>query len=258
MTKPTMLLLVLGLLLAGCGGPGPGAGEGADPPDGGWVLSDGSGPDGTIELVEGHIPTLTIDGEDWGGTVCNSYGATVQVDGSDLTITELMYTEMACMPDEAMRSEAAYFDALQRVETYDVSTGMLVLRGPEVELIFDPVEPEPDADLEGTAWRLDAIVEGAGPDGSVSSVLGESTLEFDGERLGGHTGCNSFGGDYEVDGERLLTGQIEQTLIGCDDALASQERHVLEVLQSDPAWSIDGPTLELQADDGRGLIYRGS
>jgi heat shock protein HslJ len=258
MMRPTLLLSVFALLLAGCGDPGSGAGEGADPPDGDWVLADGTGPDGTIELVEGHVPTLSIDGEDWGGTVCNSYGATVQVDGSGLTITELMHTEMACMPDEAMRSEAAYFDAFQRAETYDASTGVLVLRGPEVELVYDPVEPEPDADLEGTTWRLDSIVEGAGPDGSVSSVLGEPTLELDGERLGGDTGCNSFGGDYEIDGDRLRVGQIDQTLMGCDDALTSQERHVLDVLQADPTWAIAGPTLDLQADDGRGLIYRAS
>jgi heat shock protein HslJ len=158
-TKPTQLLIAVALLLAGCAGLGPGAGEDTGPPDGDWELADGTGPDGPIELVEGHVPTLTIDGEDWGGTVCNSYGATVRVDGAELTVTELMHTEMACTPDEAMRSEAAYFDALQGAETYDVSTGMLVLRGPEVELVFDPVEPEPDADLEGTAWRLEAIVE---------------------------------------------------------------------------------------------------
>jgi heat shock protein HslJ len=256
MMRPTLLLSVLALLLAGCGAPGVGVGEGAAPPDGDWVLADGTGPDGPIELVEGHVPTLSIDGEDWGGTVCNSYGATVQVDGSELTITELMHTEMACMPDEAMRSEAAYLDAFQRAETYDASAGVLVLRGPEVELVYDPVEPEPDADLEGTTWRLDSIVEGAGPDGSVSSVLGEPTLELDGDRLGGDTGCNSFGGDYELDGDRLRVGQIDQTLIGCDDALTSQERHVLGVLQSDPTWAVAGPTLELQADDGRGLTYR--
>jgi heat shock protein HslJ len=255
MTRPTLLLSVLALLL-GCGDPGAGSGEGAGPPDGDWVLADGTGPDGTIELVEGHVPTLSIDGEDWGGTVCNSYGATVQVDGSELTITELMHTEMACMPDAAMRSEAAYFDAFQRAETYDASTGVLVLRGPEVELVYDPVEPEPDADLEGTAWRLESIVEGAGPDGSVSSVLGEPTLELDGDRLGGDTGCNSFGGDYEIDGDRLRVGQIDQTLMGCDDAMTAQERHVLGVLQSDPTWVIAGPTLELEADDGRGLVYR--
>jgi heat shock protein HslJ len=90
----------------------------------------------------------------------------------------------------------------------------------------------------------------------VSSVLGEPTLELDGDRLGGDTGCNSFGGDYEVDGDRLRMGRIEQTLIGCEDALATQERHVLAVLQSDPAWSVEGPTLGLRADDGRGLVYR--
>jgi heat shock protein HslJ len=251
-----MLLSVLALLLAACGDPGSGAGEGADPPDGDWVLADGTGQEGPIELVEGHVPTLSIDGQDWGGTVCNSYGATVQVDGSELTVTELMHTEMACMPDEAMRSEAAYFDAFQRVETYDVSTGMLVLRGPDVELVFEPVAPEADVELEGTAWRLDAIAEGAGPDGSVSSVLGEPVLELDGDRLGGDTGCNSFGGDYEVEGDRLRVGQLAQTLIGCEDALAAQERHVLEVLEADPVWTIDGPSLELRTDDGRGLVYR--
>jgi heat shock protein HslJ len=252
----TRLVAALALVLAACGDAGTGAAEGSGTPDGEWVLVEGVGPSGPIERVEGHVPTLTIDGEDWGGTVCNHYSAAVVIDGDEVTVEGVGGTEMACLADGAMESEAAYYAALSQVERYRRADDRLELEGPDVELVYDAVVPEPDAELEGTTWRLDALVEGGGPDGSVSSVLEEPTLELAGGQVTGDTGCNQFGGSYELEGERLRVGQLDQTLIGCDEALSAQETHVIGVLQADPTVRIEGPTLVLTAEDERGLIYR--
>jgi heat shock protein HslJ len=256
MRKTTLLLLGLALLLAGCGGAGSGAGEGTGSPDGDWVLVDGTGPDGAIPIVEGSPPALSIDGDEWGGSICNHYGSTVRRDGDQVTIGDVARTEMACLDEGLMASEDAYLAAYVQVERFALDGAQLRLAGPDLELRYDPVAPEPDAALEGTAWRLDALVEGADPDSAVSSVLGDATLELESGQLGGHSGCNGFGGGYEVDGNRLLVGDIESTLIGCDEALAAQEAHIVGVLQADPTFRIEGASLELTDDDGHGLIYR--
>jgi heat shock protein HslJ len=256
MSHLTTSLILFAFLLTACGDASPGTGDDPAAPDGVWELVEGTGPDGPIELVDGHVPTLTIDGEEWGGTVCNHYSAEVLLEGAQITVRGIGGTEMACLADGAMASEAAYYAALGSVESHRREGQDLVLDGPAVELRFERVEPDADAALEGTEWRLDAVVEGAGPDGSVSSVLGDPTLLLDDGRLGGETGCNRFGGDYEIDGDRLRVGDIEQTLIGCDEALTRQEAHVLGVLRAEPTWTIDGPTLELSGADGRGLRYR--
>jgi heat shock protein HslJ len=256
MRKLTLLLLVLGLLAAGCGEAGTGSGEGALDLDGDWVLVEGTGPDGEIPIADAQAPTLSIDGDRWGGSVCNSYGGTARVDGGQVTIDELAWTEMWCEDEELMASESAYLAAFPAVEGVERAGDQLILTGPDVELVYDPVAPEPDAALEGTTWRLDALVEGPGPDGAVSSVLGEGFLELDGGQLGGHTGCNSFGGSYEVDGDRLLVGDVSQTLIGCEEALQRQEAHVIGILEADPTFLVEGSRLELTGPDGRGLVYR--
>jgi heat shock protein HslJ len=154
-TKPTELLIVLVLLLAGCAGCaglGSGAGEGAEPPDGDWVLADGTGPDGPIELVDGHVPTLTVDGEEWGGSVCNHYGATVRVAaGNQVRVGEVVRTEMACLAEGAMASEDAYLTAFTATTSYERDDARLVLRGPDVELVYDEHAPGADAEPEGSA-----------------------------------------------------------------------------------------------------------
>jgi heat shock protein HslJ len=256
MRQWTLLVAVLALLLAACGDAGTAAGEGTGSLDGDWVLVEGTGPDGAIPIAEGDPPSLTIEGERWGGTVCNHYGSTARIDGDRVTLDDVAWTEMACLDEQLMASETAYLAAYPSVDHVERDGDQLVLTGPETELRYDPVAPEPSAPLEGTAWQLDALVEGADPDAAVSSVVEGSTLELDDGQLGGHTGCNSFGGRYELDGDRLVVDELESTLIGCEGALRFQEAHLLGVLEADPTITLEGRTLTLTDDDGRGLVYR--
>lgn len=253
----TLLTTALALLLAACGGQGAGGGEAVPSPDGDWVLVEGTGPDGPIPIVDDQPPTLTIDGSDWGGTICNHYGSTVELDGQQLAIGDVARTEMACLDETVMASEDAYLTAYVAADRFTVDAGELTLAGDGVELRYATVAPEPDAPVEGTRWRLDAIVEGGGPDGAVSSVLGDGSLVLEDGRLRGETGCNSFGGAYELDGDRLrLSDALEVTTQGCDEALERQLEHVLAVLASDPEVRIEGTRLVLTAPEGAGLHYR--
>jgi heat shock protein HslJ len=268
-----LVLLLLAIAATGCAGGSDGGpdqegqdqdgaerpGDGASELDGMWTLTNGTGPDGPIPLVASAPITLNIDGTDWGGTAaCNLYGGTVQIDGNAITSVDAAVTEMACMDDGVMESEAAYLAAYVQVDAFELNDGTLVLTGPAIELTFAAQEPEPDAEVVDTDWLLDALVSGSGDDAAVSSTWGESTLRFgDDGRLMGDTGCNAFGGEYELDGDRLLVGPIDVTDMACDDGLMTQEEQVLGVLDSgEVALSVDGSSLTLTAPDGRALIYR--
>jgi heat shock protein HslJ len=263
-----LVLLLLAVAAIGCsGGSDDGSDQdGAESPDGGageldgtWTLTDGTGPDGPIPLVASAPITLTIDGSDWGGTAaCNLYGGTVQTDGTAITSIDAAVTEMACMDPGVMESEAAYLAAYVQVDSYALQDGTLVLTGPSVELTFTAQEPEPDAEVVGTDWLLDAIVSGGGDDAAVSSTWGESTLRFgDDGRLVGDTGCNAFDADYELEGDRLRVGPIGRTDQFCDEGLMAQEEQILAVLGGgEVGLAVDGPSLTLTAPDGRALVYR--
>lgn len=130
--------VVLLLVLTACAGPAGTAGDvDAAELDGAWELASGVGPEGEIELIDDHPITLEIEGDDWRGTAaCNSYSGTVGLEGDQLAMDGFAVTEMACMPEEVMDSEAAYLAGLRTVETWSLRDERLVLEGPGTELVF--------------------------------------------------------------------------------------------------------------------------
>jgi heat shock protein HslJ len=69
---------------------------------------------------------------------------------------------------------------------------------------------EQAASLAGTEWRLVEL------NGKEPIQGTEITLNFEKERGGGNSGCNSYGGAYTSGAEgKLEFGEIEQTLMFC-------------------------------------------
>ena len=58
---------------------------------------------------------------------CNSYSASFEIEGSDLSISPAMSTLMACFPEEVMNQETAFHQVLAKVDSYEVKEGMLFL-----------------------------------------------------------------------------------------------------------------------------------
>lgn len=258
LTAAATLVAVLAVIAAGCGDPGSIAG-GAEPDtlDGDWVLTSGHGPDGEVPLGDQVTVTLQIDGAQWRGVVCNHYFADAEVRGAQVTVSGVGGTDMAC-DGPLMDAERIYWAALPEVTTWSITDDVLTLSGPEVSLVYERSPEVEAADLVGTTWHLEALVIGTGDDGTVSSVIGEQRLmlEDDGQ-LVAETGCNGVAGPYEVVGDRLVTGELIGTLMGCEDAVMRQETHIGRVLQAGPTIAIDGDRLTLTAeDDGLGLVYR--
>ena len=67
----------------------------------------------------------------------------------------------------------------------------------------------PIPELNGTAWRA-VLVGGRAP-----APLTAPTLLFKPGRVEGSDGCNTFGGDGRVEGDRLVLGEVAQTLMLC-------------------------------------------
>lgn len=155
--------ILAALVLAGCGGELAGTDTGTDgqPPSGEHRLVEGQGPDGEIPLVDDAPVTLVIDGEDWRGTAaCNHHRATVVVDGRDLSVRELIHTEIGCPDETVMRSERAYLEAFRLIDRYEHDGDRLILRDDDVELVFVEVAPDAGADLVGSASLAEGTRDG--------------------------------------------------------------------------------------------------
>jgi heat shock protein HslJ len=225
----------------------------ADPAGIPWELESGT-IDGTeVTLVDSHPVTLALTDEEIGGTAaCNGYGATVTVSGSTIEIGELASTAMACAPDEVMDSETQYLEALARVEEFTSTADRLTLTGEGVELSFIALPQVRIADLTGTVWVLESLVDGD----SVSTVAGDrATLELftDGSMLGS-TGCRNLHGGYIVSGAEVV--MTEMAAEGeCAADLQRQDSHVVTVLGDGFRASVDGQTLTLTSVGDLGLGY---
>ena len=156
-----------------------------------------------------------------------------------------------------MSAEGIYLDALAKVRTIARDGDRLTLRGPATDLVYAVVVPPEPSALTGTTWRLESLLTGRGPDGAASSVRGGQLVLHDDGTFSGSTGCNAVSGKWEQDGDVLTTSDVASEARGCGD-LARQEEHVLEVLNSEMTYTIDGRSLLLQQKDGElGLSFRG-
>jgi heat shock protein HslJ len=106
--------------------------------------------------------------------------------------------------------------------------------------------PAPDpGSLEGRTF-LSTQVEGR--------VLVPGTqirLAFEHGSVGGTAGCNSFGGEYRVDGGRLFVAAMYMTEMACDEPLMAQEQWLMQLLADGVAITLDGDTLVLA---GEGIV----
>ena len=88
--------------------------------------------------------------------------------------------------------------------------------------------------LTGAEWQIEDVGEMGIIDGS------NITISFDANgRVSGRTGCNRFSGIYMLDGEGLGFGQMAATMMGCPEAMMTQEQRVLDALQHVVRFDID-------------------
>lgn len=229
----------------------------ADSVEGAWQLTGGTHAGESVPIVESHPITLNLESGQINGTAaCNGYGGEYELSGSSFFIVEgLAVTEMACQPEEVMRSERAFLDAIAVVDKVELTNDGLVLSGPETELRFESLEPVPTAELIGTVWVLEGLVDG---DAVSSPMAGasEATLQlFANGTFEGSTGCRTISGEYQVSG-----AEVQFTNWGaegeCPSDLSSQDSRVISGLEGGFRVEIVEDRLTTWVAGDEGLIYR--
>jgi len=96
-----------------------------------WQASGiNNGRGGVVSGKSTHLATATFtNGTLSGSAGCNNFTASYQAEGNRLTIGPAATTRKHCAePDGIMQQEQEYLDALARVRTYTLKTGLLELR----------------------------------------------------------------------------------------------------------------------------------
>jgi putative lipoprotein len=109
----------------------------------------------------------------------------------------------------------------------------------------------PNLGLAGTHWTVTQI-NGQPP------VAGDAVVDLSfqpDQQIGGHAGCNSFGGKYETQGRALSFSEMISTMMACaDDALNAQESAYLQALGSVASYDLAGDTLTLKDAGGVAVL----
>lgn len=106
------------------------------------------------------------------------------------------------------------------------------------------------ANLEGTSWTLQSYNKNQPLAGH------EPTLSFEDSQVSGTTGCNSYGGEYEVDGEKLSFGAMFMTEMAClDEGVMDQESAYLELLGQAESYELVDGVLTIFAGQQQTLTF---
>jgi heat shock protein HslJ len=103
------------------------------------------------------------------------------------------------------------------------------------------------ASIQGE-WKLVSY----GPAGEQISAVAdvETSIAFDAEgQMSGNVGCNGFGGEYSIQGDKIEFGPVMSTMMFCEN-VAEQESGTLAVFQETATFVLDGDTLTIISADG--------
>ena len=105
----------------------------------------------------------------------------------------------------------------------------------------------PTTEIRDREWKLASV-------GSISSMPSGAppTLRFEADgRVSANTGCNSAGGAYTIDGDRLTIANVFSTKRACvDQARNELEAAYLDALRRTSSFRIVDGQLELLGADG--------
>jgi heat shock protein HslJ len=107
--------------------------------------------------------------------------------------------------------------------------------------------------LEGTFWRLTEY----GTPGTLQEPIAQyqPTLSIAESSLSGSTGCNTYGGDYGIEGTTITFESLLQTERACmEEGVMQQEAQYMEILRNAESFAVADDTLTLTAPDGV-LVY---
>ncbi len=213
-----------------------------------WTITRVTKEGAPVEIPEGVIVTLDLDGEQASGrAACNQYGGGYRVDGDHLVFTDLSWTEMGC---EAPLAELEHLvlGVLSASPRVELAGTRLTLTSDTAGLVFEPAPVVEAAPLVGTEWELAGFIEGDVAWTQPEVKRAYLVFAHDGS-LGGNAGCNSLRSTWMTDGDSLSVGGVAITRMSCGTQVGEVEQLVLAILADTDRYEIEERRLLVWAGD---------
>jgi heat shock protein HslJ len=218
------------------------------------VISYNNGKQAVVSVLNGTEISLKFgtDNQLSGNSGCNTYSGGYQVSGNSLKVGPLASTQMACeTPAGLMDQEQQYLAALQNSATYEIAGDILTIRDADGAMQVVAKAHTPSG-LPGTSWTVMMYNNGRE---AVVGLIAESQISLNfgaGGQVSGNSGCNTYSGGYEVNGDQLKVGPLASTMMACDKpaGVMEQEQQYLAALQKAATYEIAGDTLTIRDASG--------
>ena len=219
-----------------------------------WSLTSyNNGKQALVSVLNGTSISASFSQDDnlSGSAGCNSYTATYEVEGDQMSIGPAAATRKYCGEAGVMEQEAAYLQALGKVASYKIEGDALTLFDANGTTYLTYTASKP-VDLSSNDWSLIGYHNGKE---AFVSVLLDTTISAsfgtDG-KLSGTAGCNTYSSDYTVDGDQISIGPALTTRMFCaEEGVMEQEMAYLQALEKAATYKIEGEVLTLF--DAQGL-----
>lgn len=111
--------------------------------------------------------------------------------------------------------------------------------------------PVEDVSLEGTTWVLTAYNKNRPMEGT------QPTIRFEDGQVSGNASCNSYGGSYEVQGDKIGLSALFMTEMFCmePEGVMDQESTYLEMLGNAVTFELSGGVLTIVAGPQQTLTF---
>lgn len=266
--RGVLLVLVL-LAVAGCGGRGGGmTGGDQGPPPGGsadgeslwgrtFLLAEGYRDGDPMASVAGTEITLRFDENHRlvANAGCNTMSGQASLDGGELAVDGLETTEMGC-DEPRMAQDKWVGEFLTSTPTWELADDKLTLSGGGTELVFaDRAVADPARPLTDTVWTVDTLVDGQAAS-SVPAGTPPATVEFGQGKAKVFTGCNSGSAGYRLSGDTITFEPLILTRKACPGEIMTLESAVVAVLEGSVTYGVESDVLTLKHPSGKGLQLR--
>ena len=213
-------------------------------------LSTGVTVDGApFALVAGTRIRLVFDNGSLSASAgCNIIGGDLDIDGDVLLFSGASMTEMGC--DAARHGQDDWLVTFLSSNPTFVLDGfdLKLTSGATVVTLLDREIAEPDQPLTNITWGLASFIDGDAVSSVPVGISSQFTFADDGTFSAGF-GCNSGGGSYAIDGDKITFSDVFMTKMACGGAGGQVEAAVLMVIGSDGpiTFAIDAGSLTLMA-----------
>ena len=228
-----------------------------------WVLAGYGGSPALTAVIPGTRVTLAFntDLDGIGGNAgTNHYSGSLSVQDGQLTISELLHTELWGLTPGVMEQETRYLELLARSESWRGEDGILTITCRDGQVLVFSADTQiaaPLASLAGTNWVLDSF----GVGDVVSSVLAGTSISMsfneDAGMVVGNAGCNGYGGYSRITGSEITIRDIAQELMLRlnPPRIMEQEAKFLGLLANAKSFQASTQRLTIECQDGQFLVF---